>query len=351
MKSNLILLLILNCNILSSQIKTSSHPPSQYIHFSPSKFYNSYDAKTLPVLKIRDGDTINTESLDALGFDKNSIKKGERGNPLTGPFFIEQASPGDIVAVTIVNLSLNRNYATTLNAFIPKILPKADAKRLWRNAKLVKWNLDLINNTASPAKEYERLSALKVPLHPFLGSIGVAPPGASSISSGGFGSWGGNLDFSAITALSTLYLPVFHEGALLYVGDGHAVQGDGELNGDALENSMNFTFTVRVIKNEGSQLKYPRVEDLRHIMAFGQAKNLDLALKEATLNLLSWLQKDYQLSIEEASQLIGPVVEYRIPKIASTEVEVVAMIQKKVIEGLVKINGTANIQHSPVKSN
>ena len=333
-----LLLLILNYNFVYSQIKPRSDTSSQYILFYPSKFYNAYDPKTLPVLSIQSGDTVTTESLDALGFDKDSIKKGERGNPLTGPFYIEGASAGNIVAISIIKLSLNRNFATTLNAFIPKILPKPQAKQMWRNAKLVKWNLDLTTNTATPAKEYEHLSSLKIPLHPFLGSIGVAPPGANGISSGGFGPWGGNLDFSAITEGSTLYLPVFHDGALLYLGDGHAVQGDGELNGDALETSMNFTFTVRVIKNEGNQLKYPRVEDLRHIMAFGQGKNLDQALKEATLNLISWLQKDYQLSIEEASQLIGPAVEFRIPKIASTVVEVVAMIQKNIIKVLTKTN-------------
>jgi amidase len=274
----------------------------------------------------------------AIGFDKDSVKRGERGNPFTGPFYIEGASAGDAIAITIVSLSLNRNFATTLNAFIPKILPNPQAKQLWRNAKLVKWNIDTINNTATPAKKYEHLSYLKIPLHPFLGSVGVAPPGSKNISSGGFGVWGGNLDFSAITESSTLYLTVFHEGAFLYLGDGHAVQGDGELNGDALETSLNFAFTVRIIKNEGSQLSYPRVEDINYIMAFGQAKNLDRALKEAILNLLHWLQKDYNISIEEASQLIGPAVEYRIPKIASSEVEVVAMITKTIIRKLTKTN-------------
>ena len=261
MKLTLLLLLLLNCKLVSSQAETASNTPPRNIHFSPSKFYNAYNAKALPVLTIRPGDTVNTESLDALGLDKDSITRGNRGNPLTGPFFIEGVSAGDVLAVTITNLSPNRNFATTLNAFIPKILPKPEAKRLWRNAKLVKWNLDVINNTATPAKAYERLSALKVPLHPFLGSVGVAPAGTNSTSSGGFGSWGGNLDFSAIKESSTLYLPVFHEGAFLYLGDGHALQGDGELNGDALETSMNFTFTVQVIKNKGEQLPYPRVEN------------------------------------------------------------------------------------------
>src|SRR6476620_8058666 len=127
MKLPLLLLLLLNCNLVSSQSETSSNTPPRYIHFSPSKFYNDYNAKMSPVVTIRPGDMVNTESLDALGFDKDSIKRGNRGNPLTGPFFIEGASAGDVLAVTITKLSLNRNFATTLNAFIPKVLPKPEA--------------------------------------------------------------------------------------------------------------------------------------------------------------------------------------------------------------------------------
>lgn len=333
MKVSLLFFLLLNANLVTSQSKTD-YTLRHKINFLPSKFYNAYNATTPPVLHISPGDTVTTESIDAIGFNKDSVRKGERGNPLTGPFYIDGASPGDVLAIEIISLSLNRNYATTLNAFIPKILPKPQGKQMWRNAKLVKWYLDTIKYVATPAKNYTNLSSLKIPLHPFLGSIGVAPPGTASVSSGGFGIWGGNLDFSAITKSSTLYLPVSHEGALLYLGDGHAAQGDGELNGDALETSLSFAFKVKVIKNEGNQLMYPRVEDKDYIMAFGQANNLDAALKEATLNLISWLQKDYNLSIEEASQLIGPAVEYRIPKIAADIVEVVAMIKKSILREL-----------------
>jgi len=333
MKPGVLFFLIINSTIASSQ-STSAGASPHYIHFLPSKFYNAYSSTASPVLHILLGDTVSTESLDAIGFDRDSVKRGERGNPLTGPFYIEGASPGDMIAIDIVSLSLNRSFATTLNAFIPKVFQNKQGKEMWRNAKLVKWNLDTINNTATPAKNYENLSSLKIPLHPFLGSIGVAPPGTDAVSSGGFGPWGGNLDCSAITKFSTLYLPVFHEGALLYLGDGHAAQGDGELNGDALETSLSFAFTVSVIKKEGNQLPYPRVEDRDYIMAFGQAKSLDEALTQATLNLISWLQKDYKLSIEETSQVMGPVVEYRIPKIASNTVEVVAMIKKSIIKEL-----------------
>mgnify|MGYP001198581145 CR=1 FL=1 len=335
MKQILLLLLLFHYMIAACQEKsTEEHLRS--VFFSPANYCNAYNAKTPPALRIRTGDTVHTRSLDALGFDKDSVKRGERGNPLTGPFYIEGAFAGDAIAITIVDLSLNRNFATTLNAFIPKILPNPQARLLWRKAKLVRWNLDLINKTATPANNYEHLSGLSIPLDPFLGSVGVAPPGTKSISSGGFGVWGGNLDFNAIKKSATLYLPVYHEGAFLYLGDGHAAQGDGELNGDALETSLDFAFTVTIVKNAGPRLTYPRVEDRDYTMAFGQAKNLDLALKEATLNLMNWLQQEYNLSVEEATQLIGPAVEYRIPKIASDTVEVVAMIKKNILDKLKK---------------
>jgi amidase len=312
----------------------TSHARQSRINFTPTVFYNTYSAGITPVLKIKAGDTVYTESLDALGFDRDSVRRGKRGNPLTGPFFIEDALPGDVIAITIVKLSLNRKFATTLDALIPKVLPKSISKQTWRQAKLVKWNLDLENNLASPEKKYEHISFLKVPLEPFLGSVGVAPKEKKGISSGGFGSWGGNLDFSSITESATLFLPVYHQGALLFLGDGHAVQGDGELNGDALETSMDFAFTIRIIRNEAANLKYPRVENAQYIMAFGQAKNLDDAVSEATQNLLRWLEKDYGLSLEEASQVIGPTIEYKIPKIAASEVEVVAKIKKEFLKGL-----------------
>jgi amidase len=308
------------------------------INFEPTVFYRDYYSGTAPVLTINPGDTVSTESIDAGGFDKNGIKKSERGNPLTGPFFIEGAAPGDAIAVTITKLSLNRNYATTLEALTPRSLPGNEAKKKWRMAKLVKWNIDLENNIATPVNKHENLQNLKIPLHPFLGCVGVAPGGVKKIPTGASGVYGGNFDFKFITQSATVYLPVYHNGALLFMGDGHAVQGDGELNGDALETSMSFEFTVQVIKNGAAELQHPRAEDSNYIMAFGIEKNLDEALKAATQNLLNWLQKDYQLSYIEATQVIGTSVNYFIPKIAATIVEMTAMIPKKILEPLKKYN-------------
>jgi len=318
--------------------ETKPEPRFNRIDFKPNVYYREYSSANPVALTIKPGDTVMTESVDAGGFDKEGQKKSERGNPLTGPFFIEGAVAGDAIAVTITKISLNRNYATTLEGLVPKSLPGNTIKKKWRYAKLARWNLDLENNVAAPANQHEHIKDVKIPLHPFLGCVGVAPEGTKKIGTGGFGQFGGNLDFKFITETATVYLPVYHNGALLQMGDGHAVQGDGELNGDALETSMSFEFTTQVIKNGASELAHPRVEDKSFVMAFGIEKNLDRALQSATQNLLNWLQKDYRLSYIEATQIIGTSVQYFIPKIAATEVEMVAMLPRAILIQLKKYN-------------
>lgn len=306
----------------------------QSILFEPKNYSNVFSAQPVPVLQIQQGDTVYTTSVDALGFDQNGARVAKRGNPLTGPFFIQGAETGDVLAVTLLQVRLNRNFATTLNALIPKVLPKPIAKKIWRSAKLVKWQLDLEKQNGSPMDTSMRLQHLSVPLHPFLGCVGVAPEGDKATGTGASGPYGGNLDFSYNTTGATVYLPVFHPGALLYLGDGHAAQGDGELNGDALETSMNFGFTVKILKKNNFPLQVPMVENADYLMFFGIESSLDKSLKVATEAMRTWLQNRYQLTLAEVSQVIGPVIEYRIPKIADTKVEVVALIAKKILEQL-----------------
>ena len=306
----------------------------QSIRFEPTTYSRKFSSLPAPVLRIQQGDTVHSTSVDAVGFDRNGNRVTERGNPLTGPFFIEGAEPGDVLAVTLFDVSLNRNYATTLNTLIPKVLPKSIAKKTWRSGRLVRWQLDLATKTGSPKDTGMHLQKLAIPLHPFLGCVGVAPAGSNETGTGASGPYGGNLDFCQNTTGATIYLPVFHQGALLYLGDGHAAQGDGELNGDALETSMNFSFAVRVLKKDRFPLQTPMVEDGDYLMFFGIESSLDKSLKTATESLREWLQTKYNLTLKEASQVIGPVVQYRIPKIAATKVEVVALIPKKILQQL-----------------
>jgi len=307
------------------------------IEFKPTVFYNNFSHKFPSVLTVQQGDTIRSESADAGGFDKSGVRVAKRGNPLTGPFYIDGASPGDILAITLTTVSLNRDYATTVEGFVKRSFPMEAMKEVYgRNAKLVKWTLDKKSGYARPQSVHEHLENFKVPLSPFMGCVGVAAPAKRKEPLTYFADeYGGNMDFYKVTKGATIYLPVFHEGALLYIGDAHAAQGDGEINGDALETSMDFAFVARVIKGE-PQIKFPRIEDSEHIIAMAMDKTLEQAIKKATLGLVEWLQKDYNLSLKEVTQVIGTSIEYRIPTLAGPKLEIAAMIKKKNLIGLRK---------------
>lgn len=309
------------------------------IHFIPTTFYHKFSVHTEPALRIKSGDTVWTETIDAGGFDKNGVKREKGGNPLTGPFFIENTMPGDVLAVTLTKVSLNRATAFTTESFSSRSLPKAIAAQ-FKRSRLVHWKLDTQSGYATVMDtSYEHLQAFKIPLSPFLGCIGVAPSNKKNeILSFFQGPFGGNLDYSRVAQGATIYLPVFHEGSFLYIGDGHALQGDGEIAGNALETSLDIKFTVVVIKKEMLQISFPRLEDATYLMTVGVDKSLDNAIKIATSGLLDWLQTDYHLSLKEATQVMSTSIEYTIAEIADPEVEVVAKIKKELLTGLKKFN-------------
>ncbi len=314
---------------------------TKYIQFTPASFSNMFSFNITPVLTIHSGDTVSTETIDAMGFDKNSVKRQRGGNPLTGPFYIENCTTGDVLQITLIKVSLNRSYAYTTAAFVSRSMPD-DISKQFKKPHLVKWKLDTIKKVGWPdssAWKFEHLENFRVPLRPFIGCIGVAPDNRKKeILSFFQGSFGGNMDFSSVGQSAVVYLPVFHDGAYLYFGDGHAVQGDGEIAGNALETSLDIVFTVKVIKKDLLQLTTPRVEDSLFIMSVGTGEKLENALKIASADLLVWLQKDYHLSLEEATQVMSTTIEYRIAEIADPEVIVVAKIKKEILKQLKKHN-------------
>jgi amidase len=330
MKTNFIVLLLVLSQIVFAQNK-------KRVYFQPTTYYSVFSPELKPVLYISPGDTIYTESIDAEGLDKQGKKVTERngGNPLTGPFYINGAEEGDILVITLIDVSLNRPGASSFESFVPRSLPEDIINQFKDQYKPFYWELDLKKMTGSPKLKTGHLKNFYIDLHPFLGDVGIAPKD-SAITTDDAGPYGGNLDFSRLTTASKLYVPVFHKGALLLLGDGHAAQGDGEINLAALETSMKFAFTVQLIKNPKIKPDFPRIEDKTYIMAVGLHPSLDSALKIATKGLLDWLQQDYQLSLEEATQVIGSSIEYRIPEIADPKVEVVAMIKKAVLKRLTK---------------
>jgi acetamidase/formamidase len=307
------------------------------VDFTPNGFQRGFSAIVPPVLHIWPDDTIHTESVDAGGMDKNGKRRVLGGNPLTGPFYVETALPGDVLAVTITRLQLNRPWAISTQGIVDRGLTIDYSQNHKISFDGVRWNLDLQKGMAYPEKPHEHMKNYAVAVKPMLGCVGVAPWfGSQPITTGDSGPFGGNMDFNNITEGATVYLPVYRAGALLYLGDAHALQGDGELTGDALETSMDIQFKVKVIKDTSIHIGTPRVENAESIMAVGLSGSLDNAFREATSELAGWLQQNYKLTPEEIAQVFGTAIEYNICEVADRNVGVVARIKKSILARLNK---------------
>jgi amidase len=303
--------------------------------FTPTVFYRQFSPFNAPVLRINPGDTVHTTTVDAGGNDEQSRKRVAGGNPQTGPFYVDGAMPGDTLAVHIVRLKLNRDWAGSDDAIVESGLNSDMAMRMKGKYNAVRWRLDREHNLAYTESPGEHLKAFAVPLRPMLGCVATAPgPGGAPPPTGDSGFFGGNMDFNGMTEGTTVYLPVSNPGALLYVGDGHAAMGDGEITGNALETSMDVEFRVDVI----SQKRYSgiRLEDADSIMTMGLYGSLDDAFKEATSVMAEWLASDYKLTPSEIAQVLGTVAEYRVNEVADLNSGVVLRLPKAQLAGIPK---------------
>jgi acetamidase/formamidase len=309
-----------------------SGPPQRH-EFTPTKFYRQFSPLYEPVLTVWPGDTIHTTTVDAGGADEKGVTRVLGGNPETGPFYIETATPGDTLVVHITRLHLNRDYAISDDGIVPRGLTSGLAVKTKDNHNDVRWHLDRDRGIAVPEKPGDGLKSYSVPLRPMLGCVATAPgPAGAPPNTGDSGGWGGNMDFNEIVEGATVYLPVSNPGALLYVGDGHALQGDGELNGNALETSMDVEFTVDVIP--GKRVPGPRVESATHLMAMGLAGSLDDAFRIATDNMANWLSDTYSLTPSEIAQVLGTSAEYKVSEVADRNAGIVLKINKERLKSL-----------------
>jgi acetamidase/formamidase len=302
--------------------------------FVPTTFYRQFSAANRPVLTIAPGDSVHTTTVDAGGTDEKSVTRVLGGNPETGPFYVETAAPGDTLVVHLTRVRLNRDWADSDDFLVGRAVDSDLAVKMKEGGKQVRWHLDAERGVATPEKPAEHLARYSVPLRPMLGCLAVAPNVAQAApGTGDSGRYGGNMDFNEIVEGATVYLPVSVPGALLYVGDGHALQGDGELNGNALETSMDVEFTVDVIP--GKQVPGPRVESATHIMAMGLAGSLDDAFRGATANMAQWLTDGYKLTPSEVAQVLGTSAEYKVSEVADRNAGIVLKINKERLKLLV----------------
>lgn len=301
--------------------------------FEPAKFHRVFSGGIEPALRIQPGDTVRTWAVDAGGRNAKGVRLSLGGNPQTGPFYVEGAMPGDTLAVKFQRIQLNRDSAGSGSGIVPSALTPG----YFRNAKLdnafnAEWKLDRQTGYGMLAKPTERLKNFRIKLQPMLGCVAVAPPANQSFRTGWPGSFGGNMDYNGLREGVTVYLPVYVAGALLFVGDGHAAQGDGELNGDALETPMDIEFTVNLLRGEATQA--PRMENGEWLMASGIANSLGDALQQATTELVRWLEREYKLNANEAAIVVGTSVRYDIAEIVDPLVHIVAKVNKEVLATL-----------------
>jgi amidase len=299
--------------------------------FEPTQFHRFFSGTIPAALRINPGDTVETQTVDAGGRDAKGVQRSNGGNPETGPFYVEGAMPGDTLVIKLNRIRLNRDSAQSGDRITDDALGSGyvrDAK--YDNKFSSEWKLDRDNGVAMLAKPSEHLKNFKVKLQPMLGCVAVAPPDKQTFRAGWLGSWGGNMDYNGMREGTTLYLPVYQEGAMLFVGDGHAAQGDGELTGDALETSMDVEFTVNVIS--GKSTGGPRAENDEYIMAMGIANSLPDAVRSATTQLTRWLERDYHLTPNEAAIVLGSSMRYDVAELVDPQVNVVAKVSKLVLK-------------------
>jgi len=321
--------------------KTSAKPTVIKLEPTPKTVvWGYYDSAAPPVLRVKSGDTVQVRTLltssptrlaaagvkpediepqlrDVYDHEKEIIH-GPRGHILTGPIYIEGAQPGDVLEIRIQKIDLAIPYAYNgfgpNRGFLPEDYPYAKTKIIPLDRKRMVANF-------SPG--------IEIPLHPFFGSMGMAPPPAMGrVSSVPPGVYGGNMDNKWLVAGTTLYLPVNAAGALFEVGDGHAGQGDGEVDITAMETSLIGTFQFVVRKD--LHFDWPRAESPTEFITMGMNLDLNEATKQAVRQMIDFLVNDKHLSRDEAYMLASVAADLHITELVDTNKGVHMMLPKAI---------------------
>jgi acetamidase/formamidase len=302
--------------------------------------WGHYDAKTAPVLRVKSGDTVEVQTLitstpprlEGAGVKPEQVEaslreivatvtdKGPGGHILTGPIYVEGAEAGDVLEVRILSIKLAIPYAYTAfrpgSGFLPddftvakmKIIPLDEKRMIGRFS-----------------------DNIEIPLHPFFGSMGVAPPETSGrVSSAPPGIHAGNLDNKELVAGTTLFIPIHTRGALFEVGDGHAAQGNGEVCITALETSL--TGKLQFIVRKDMKLRWPRAETPTAFMTMGIDKDLTEATKIAVREMIDFLAAEKKLSRDDAYMLASVAADVSMTQLVDGTMGVHAMIPKSIFQ-------------------
>ena len=306
-----------------------------------------FSARVPPALRIKSGTTVRIDTMSHQGlltkddpvtffgaagirpdevlqdakdiYAKVPHPKGLGVHVLTGPIWIEGAMPGDMLEVRVVDLEFRVPYGVNNTGPGSGVLPTLVDKP---SPRIIKSDL---------ARKVALLpGGIELPLAPFLGIMGVAPPpDLIIVSSGPPGRWGGNLDLRVLGVGATLYLPVFNDGALFYTGDPHGVQGDGEVDGGALEQSLTATLQFILHKGAGSAMRGPRAEDAANYYALGLDLDLDTAMKTAVRETVELLQEKAGVTAAEAYAIASMGVDFKVAEAVDSVQLIYGTVPKK----------------------
>lgn len=299
-------------------------PLQDTVRFTPTVQQPTFAVRE-PVLRIRP----NTVLISRTNFGPYYTEEGGAFPGEVGPILVEGATPDDMLKVEIIRVQPNHHLAAArvsagfgglqtdsrhrlLNDPIP------DRRYLWRLD-----TLRMVATTEMPASG----RSMAIEIQPMLGRLAVAPRGAEAFGGLWPGNFGGNMDAVEMKAGTTVYLPVFHEGAYFYFGDGHARQGQGEIAGTGLETSMDVILRIDVVK--GRRIDWPRFEDATHIMVAGSARPLIDAYRLAHVELIEWMVSEYGFDRWDAYALLGQVAESTVANIVDPAYTVVAKVAKR----------------------
>ncbi len=300
-----------------------------------------------PVLHVRPGQIVRVDTLShqpisagvnpveffaAAGFGANRVleevlavfqkvqrPKDAGAHVLTGPIYVEGAAPGDMLEVRILHIDFRLPYGVNNSNKGAGALPDLHSKPA---PKVIPFDLERGVALFAPG--------IEVPLNPFMGIMIVTPPEGRLVSSRPPGIYGGNLDMARLTKGASLYLPVFQPGALFYTGDAHAVQGDGEVNGTAVETSLTPVLQFIVHKGAGKSMKWPRAEDASNYYVMGMDVDLNIAMREAAQESVNFLQQQRNLSAADAYALSSIATNFGISETVNHVRVIYGAIPKKI---------------------
>ena len=295
------------------------------VRFTPTVQQPTFAVRE-PVLRIKSGTVLVSKT----HFGPYYSEQGGAFPGEVGPFFVEGATTNDMLKVEIIRVRPNARYAASQVYSDFGGLATDTRVRLLNEpiqARRYLWQLDTVRMVGTTDMPNSRVRRMEVELRPMLGRVAVAPRGHEAFAGLWPGDFGGNMDAPEVREGTTVYLPIFHDGAYLYFGDGHARQGEGEVAGTGLETSMDVTLKVSVIK--GKKIDWPRLEDATHIMVAGSGRPLIDAFRLAHVELIEWLAEEHGFDKLDAYTLLGQVGENTVANIVDPAYTVLAKINKR----------------------